>query len=128
MAVLGRSRKYDGFLIIEIAAALAILGTLMIGLALSLDGFARFNGYVLARQRCTAAAAAELDSLSVTGGPIREEDFKRLWPGLSVLIEESAGTGQWEGTRLVKVTTVGRSYRRQVKVELNRYIQAEGRQ
>lgn len=102
--------------------ALTILGVLSIGLALSLYDLGRFNHYQLMRQRCTAAAQAELDSLTVTGQPINDNDFKRLWPGLHVTIDKSEGTGQWQGMVLVKVTTGGKSLRKEVKVQMSRYI------
>ncbi len=117
-----RSNKYGGFLIAETVIAFAILGILTVGFAISLNAFSRFNGYQMVRQRCIAAGAAQLESISVTGEPIGDEDFKRLWPGISVSFENSAPSGQWQGTELVKVTTSGTSYRRKIKVELARYI------
>jgi type II secretory pathway pseudopilin PulG len=123
--VFGQNKRHHGFLVIEITAALAILAILMIGLALSLDGSAKFNRYMLLRQQCTAAAQAQLDSLAVTGKAIREPDFKRLWPGLNVSIEQAKGTGTWEGMKRVEVTASGSSGRRQVQVRLSRYILAE---
>ena len=120
-----KNKKYGGFLLTEIMAALTVLGILLIGLALSLDGFAKFNRYQLVRQRCTAAAQAELDSIAVTGKPIRDEDFKQLWPKLSISIKKSAGIGQWEGMKLIKVTANGKSFRKEVKVQLYRYISAK---
>jgi len=120
--VSGESKKYGGFLLTEMTVALIVLGILMAGLALSLDGFAKFNRYNLVRQRCIAAAQAELDSLTVTGKPISDEDFKRLWPRLSVSIQVSDGIGQWEGMKLVKVTTSGASFHKEVRVELARHI------
>jgi type II secretory pathway pseudopilin PulG len=121
-----KDKKYAGFLVLETVAALAILATIMIGLALSLDGFARFNRYLLMKQQCTAAAAAELDSLAVTGKAVGDEDFERLWPGLSVSIEQTQGMGQWEGMKLLEVITSGKSYRRQVSVRLSRYVPVKG--
>ena len=117
-----KNEKYGGFLLIEILTASAILGIILVSLALSLDGFAKFNRYQMVRQRCIAAAQAQLDSLTVTGRPIPDEDVRRLWPKLSVTIEKSEGTGQWEGMKLVEVTTSGRSFYKQVKVKLSRYI------
>jgi hypothetical protein len=101
---------------------LTALSILTIGMALSLYGFSRFNRYQLVRQRCIAAAQAQLDSLTVTGRPIREEDFNRLWPGLVVSIEKLEGTGQWQGMQLVKVTTTGKGLRKEVRVKMSRYI------
>jgi type II secretory pathway pseudopilin PulG len=117
-----RTNKDGGFLIAEMVMAFAILGILTVGLAVSLNAFSRFNGYQMVRQRCIAAGVAQLESISVTGEPIEDEDFKRLWPGIDVSFEKSGGTGQWQGTELLKVTTSGKSYRRKVEVQLSRYI------
>ncbi|GAJ03972.1 unnamed protein product, partial [marine sediment metagenome] len=77
-----KNKKYGGFFITEIVVASAILAILLVGLALSLYGFAKFNRYQLVRQQCIAAVQAELDSITITGKPIPDEDFKRLWPKL----------------------------------------------
>jgi hypothetical protein len=74
------------------------------------------------RQHCVAAAQAQLDSIAVTGEAIRDEDFKRLWPNLSFSIKESAGSGQWEGMKLIEVTAGGMSFGKEVKVQLCRYF------
>lgn len=104
---------------------LAVLGMVLAGLALSLNGFAKFNRYQWMRQHCIAAAQAELDSIAVTGEAIREEDFMRLWPNLTVSIKESAGAGQWKGMKLVEVKASGMSFSKEVKVQLCRYVLAE---
>ncbi|MHC4155880.1 MAG: type II secretion system protein [Planctomycetota bacterium] len=114
--------KYRGFFITEMVVALTILGILTIGMALSLYGFSRFNHYQLVRQRCTAAAQAQLDSLMVTGEPVSQQDFNRLWPGLVVSIEKLDGTAQWAGMQLVTVTTTGKSFRKEVQVRVSRYL------
>lgn len=117
-----RNPRPSGFLLAELIVSLTVLAILMVGFALSLHAFANFNRYQLVRQRCVAAAQAELDSMSVTGKPIPQEDVMRLWPGLTISIHESAGTGQWQGTRLAKVTAAGMSFRKKVTVSLSRYI------
>lgn len=118
----GKNKKYSGFFLTEIIVASAILGILLVGLAMSLYGFAKFNRYQLVRQQCISAAQAELDSITTTGKPIPDEDFKRLWPKLDVNIISSAGTDQWQAIVLVEVTTNGMSYNKEVKVTLARYI------
>jgi len=118
------NNKYDGFLLTEMTVALTVLGTLLVAFALSLHAFAKFNRYQLERQRCIAAAQAHLDSIAATGKPIAAFDFERLWPRLSFSIKESAGTNQWEGMKLVEVTTKTKSFRHEVKVQLSRYILA----
>ena len=121
-----KKRRSGGFIFAEIAVGLTVMAMLLAGVAFSLNGIAKFNHYQLVRQKCIAAAQAELDSLTATGKPIEDEDFKRIWPQLSVSIEQSTGQGQWQGTRLVKVTTSGRYLRKQVIIELSRYI-SEGK-
>jgi len=123
--VSGKNKRHAGFLLTEIMVSLTVLGILLAGLALSLHGFAKFNRYQLVRQHCIAAAQAQLDSITATGKPIPDEDFKRLWPKLNVSIEDSAGIGQWKGMRLVKVTTSGNSFDKKVEIELCRYILAD---
>ena len=117
-----KNKKYGGFFITEIVVALSILAILLVGLALSLYGFAKFNRYQLVRQQCISAAQAELDSITIMGKPIPDEDFKRLWPKLGVNIKRSAGTGQWQGMTLVEVTANGKSFNKEVNVQLARYI------
>ena len=117
-----KNKKYGGFLITEIVVALSILAILLVGLALSLYGFAKFNRYQLIRQQCISAAQAELDSITATGKPIPDEDFERLWPKLGVNIKRSAGTGQWQAMTLVEVTATGKSVNKEVNVKLARYV------
>ena len=115
-------RRYGGFLMAEIIVALTVLAMLITVVAFSLNGMAKFNRYQLVRQQCVAAAQAQLDSLTATGKPIADEDFERLWPELNVSIEETAGTDQWQGTKLVEITASGKSFRKQVQIRLSRYI------
>jgi type II secretory pathway pseudopilin PulG len=121
-----RNSKFEipagGFLMAELTIALTVLGILLVCFALSLQAFAQFNSYQLVRQRCIAAAQAELDSIAATGNSIPAEDFQRLWPRLNVSIKKSLGTSQWERMELVKVTTKGKSFRNEVNVKLSRYI------
>jgi type II secretory pathway pseudopilin PulG len=118
----GKNKKYDGFLLAEMIVALTVTGMLLVGFALALHAFATFNRYQLVRQRCIAAAQAQLESIAVTGKQISTEDFERLWPKLDVSVKKSAGTGQWKDMKLVEVTTQGKSFRKEVKVQLSRYI------
>jgi prepilin-type N-terminal cleavage/methylation domain-containing protein len=124
----GKKKKFRGFSLTEIVVALAVLGMVLVGLALSLNAFAKFNRYQWMKQHCIAAAQAELDSIAVTGEVIRDEDFVRLWPNLDVSIKESAGAGQWEGMKLVEVTASGMSFNKEVKVQLCRYVLTEPEQ
>lgn len=122
-----RNKKYRGFLLTELMVSLVVLGFILTCLALSLNGFRKFNHYQLVRHRCISAAQAELDSIAATGREISDEDFKRLWPGLSVSVERTDGTGQWEGLKLISVKTKANSFNNNVQVELSRYISGETR-
>ncbi|MBW7992710.1 MAG: hypothetical protein FVQ84_22200 [Planctomycetes bacterium] len=117
-----KNKKYSGFFLAETIVASTVLAILLAGLATSLYGFAKFNRYQLIRQQCIAAAQAQLDSITTTGKPVSDEDFKRLWPKLNVNIESSPGTDQWQGLSLVEVTANGMSYNKEVKVKLARYV------
>ena len=117
-----KNKKYSGFLLTEVIVAAGVLGIILVALALSMYGFAKFNRFQLVRQQCTAAAQAQLESITTTGNPIPDEDFKRLWPRLDVNIKSSAAAGQWQGLSLVEVTANGMSYNKEVKVSLARYV------
>ncbi|UCC98582.1 MAG: type II secretion system protein [Phycisphaerales bacterium] len=122
----GKNEKSKGFILTEIIVALTILGMVLAGLAVSLAGFARFNRYQLIRQRCIAAAEAQLDSIATTSRPVSEEDLRRLWPGLTVSVRQSPGEGQWQGLEFVEVTASGKSYRKDVNIRLSRYVRSDG--
>ena len=65
------------------------------------------------------------ESIPATGQPIPDQDFTRLWPGLSVSIQETPGEDQWQGLTLVKVAASDKSRRRKVEIQLARYIRRE---
>ena len=120
-----KSEIQRGFLLTELIVAMSVVGLLLVGLAFSLTGFAKFNRYQLVRQQCIAAAQAQLDSIAATGRPIGDEDFSRLWPGLTVAVKQTPGEGQWQGTRRVEVTASGKSSRKEVSIKLSRYVLRE---
>ena len=120
-----KKRKYRGFLWTETAVGLTLVGVIMACLAVSLNGFARLNHFQFTRQQCTLAAEAELDSIVVRGKPIEEADFTRLWPRMSVSIEQTDGAGQWQVLKLVKVKAKAPSFNKTVEIELSRYVSPE---
>lgn len=103
--------------------AATILGLIAATLAMALYTFSRLNHYQLTTQHCIAAAQAQLDSITATGKSIPNEDFQRLWPKLTISVENTPGTGQWEGMNLAKVTASGRSFSTRVNIQLSRYVQ-----
>ncbi len=106
----------------ELIVSLAVLGMIMVAFAISLDGFRRLNHYHFTKQRCVSAAQATLDSIAVTGKAIDEADVNRLWPGVIVKIEESEGTDQWKGLKLISVSAKGTTRNKKVEVRLSRYF------
>ena len=69
-----------------------------------------------------SAAQATLDSIAVTGKAINEADVNRLWPGVIIKIDESEGTGQWKGLKLIRVTAGSAALNKKVEVRLSRYF------
>jgi type II secretory pathway pseudopilin PulG len=118
----GKTEKHRGLLMAEMIIALTVLAVLLVMFALSMAGFRKLNHYHLVKQRCISAAQATLDSYAVTGIAIDQNDFDRLWPGVSVQIEESEGAGQWKGLKLITVTAGGVSFRNRPAVQLSRYF------
>lgn len=114
--------KYRGLMMTELIVSMAVLGMLMIAFAISLDGFRRLNYYHFTKQRCVSAAQATLDSIAVTGKAIDEADVNRLWTGIVIKIEESEGTGQWKGLKLISVSAGKTIGNKNVAVQLSRYV------
>jgi hypothetical protein len=116
--------KYRGMMMTELIVSFAVLGVIMVAFAVSLDGFRRLNYYHFTKERCVSAAQATLDSIALTGVPIDKTDAKRLWPGINIEIQESQGTGQWKGFKLVTVSAYKNVRVKKVGVRLSRYIPA----
>ncbi len=123
--------RYNGFLLAELVISMTVLMVILACMALGMRTFVSFNRYQLARQECISAAQAQLDSIAATGKPISDEDSKRLWPRITIKIDQADGTGQWEGLKLIKVKTIVKNMRKKdITVEMARYfaMQKEGRQ
>ncbi len=123
---MSKNTRHNGFLLTELMTALAVLMVILTCMALSLKVFRKINNYQLARQQCISATQAQLDCIAVTGEPIDEKDFKRLWPKLSVEIEQSDGTGRWQGLKLIRVRATAKADNKGVSVELARYFAPQG--
>ena len=110
----------------EAAVALTLVVMLMLALTGVQNSAARANHQQMVARRCVAAAQATLDSIAATGRGLSEDDLKRLWPKIRVRVSRSPGRGDWAGLTLVTAVAAGQSYRRQVEVDLRRYILAPG--
>jgi len=115
------SRHRRALLLTELMVALVVLGTLMVGLALTLHSVRRFHQVLGVRQQCMAAAQAQIDSLMATGLAIDPNRIATLWPRLKVETEIRPGEGQWKGLDLVRARASGPSGPRIVTVTLARY-------
>ena len=115
-------KNNNGFLITELIVTLAVLCTVLTCFAMLLGHIRDLGKYNLYRQRCIQAANAQLDSISATGKPLPEEKLKSLWKEVTTQIAEASGTEQWQGLKLVKVKSTAHLGRKEIAVELARYI------
>ena len=118
------TRRQKGFLTAEMLTAVGVLGVLMAGLAVSLRGFSMFNELQWARQRCTAAAEAQLDSIAATGKPLGPQECRRTWPNVDVSLRREPGQAQWVGLELIQVTAATQAGSRMVTIHLARYVRS----
>ncbi len=114
--------KASGFLMTETIVAITLLGLILTGLGVTVAGLARFNRYQWARQQCTAAAQAQLDSLTATGRPLSGQDIAQLWPDVTLTTDRAPGEGQWDGLELLQVTATTDTRPRHAAVRLARYV------
>lgn len=91
MSGIAQRTRHKGVFTSEFIIGIALLMLVMAGLTISVVGISRFNHYQWTRQRCTAAASAQLDSLSAAGEPIADAEIERLWPTVSVATERTPG-------------------------------------
>jgi len=115
------TRTSPGWAVVEALMGVAIMGLVAAGLARSVIAAGAINRHHLVRQRCIAAASAQLDSLSAVGKPLPEAGFRRLWPGLRCRLAAVPGKGDWAGLILHTAVVTGTSRGRPVTVTLARY-------
>jgi len=113
--------RCKGFLTAEMLTATVLLGLIIAGLAVSTSGLSKFNQYQWARQRCTAAALAQLESVTAGGILIEPQELNRLWPEVNVSVARTPADTPWDGLELVQVTAASR----QVTVRLARYLRPQ---
>ena len=118
-------QKNSGWITAEVIAFVALLIVISAALAVSLKDTARFNKLQLVKQQCIAAASAQIDSITATGRPIEGEHFKRLWPNVTFKIERSPGKGDFEQLEMLTVIAIARAGKRQVNINMSRYIKPE---
>jgi len=122
MSASHRPEGCRGFLMAELIVAFTLLSVIVIGLAVSIHGFGMFNRYEWARQRCLAAAQSQLDSVATRRVPIDPETCARLWPGVTIAVEQRPGAGQWAGLQSIEVTATAQAGPRKATVQVARYV------
>lgn len=122
-----RHRKNNGWLLTEIAVTLFVLASFFMVMISATATFGRFNRLLLDKQRCVAAARAQVDSVVSTGQALKAEDFKRLWPRLEVDVDIRDGAGDWKGLKLCVVTTRAKVRKRYIEIQLSQYYRPEGK-
>ncbi len=121
-----RHRKNNGWLLTEVAVTLFVLASFFMVMISATATFGRFNWLLLNKQRCMAAARAQVDSVVSTGRALKDEDFKRLWPRLEVAVDIRDGAGDWKGLKLCVVTTRAKARKRYIEIRLSQYYRPAG--
>ena len=116
--------RHGGFLTAELLVSIGLLALILAGLGVTMRAVAAFNEYQWARQQCTAAAQAQLDSVTAVGVTIEPNELTRLWPTVDLDVRRQAGQGPWEKLVLVQVTAGTQAGPRRVTVDLSRYVQS----
>jgi len=118
-------QRKTGFMFLEIMISLAIIGLILVALAMGMNEFRKMSRVQLLKQQCIAAGQSQLESIAAGEGEIGEEDIKRLWPEVAVEVVRSPGVGPWEGLTLVEVAARGTYFDETVEVHLFRYMKSE---
>ncbi len=122
-----RHKKNNGWVLTEIAVVLFVLASFFMVMVSATATFGRFNWLLQNKQRCVAAARAQVDSVVSTGQALKAEDFKRLWPNLEVAVDIRDGAGDWKGLNLCVVTTRAKARKRNIEIRLSQYYRPEGK-
>jgi hypothetical protein len=124
---MNKRKTRPGWISTEFVVSLLLLWMILGVLATMLSANRKYNRLQLTRQQCLAAARSQMSSLTATAAPISDADISRLWNGVTVKVEKSDGTDQWAGLKLLKVTASSKIKKRPVKIELKKYVFAEGK-
>ncbi|MBW8015013.1 MAG: hypothetical protein FVQ82_02425 [Planctomycetes bacterium] len=123
---MNKRKTRPGWISTEFAVSMLLLWMILGVLAAMLNVNRKYNRLQLTRQQCLAAARSQMSSLTATGASISDADISRLWKNISVTVEESEGSGQWDGLKLLEVTASRKLKKRLVRIELKKYVYAEG--
>jgi len=123
---MNKRKTRPGWITTDFVVSLLLLWMLLGVLAAALNANRKYNRLQLTRQQCLAAARSQMSSIAATGAPISDADISRLWKDVSITVEQSDATGNWDGLKLLKVTATRKLKNRQVKIKLKKYVNAEG--
>ena len=119
-------RKQKGLLSVELVVAISVLAT-VIGVLVALGhSFGILNNKLWAKHICRNAGQAQMDSIAVTGTPIDNAVFNKLWPGVTCQLKTSDGSGQWQGLQKIDLTLSKKVKQKDVQVQLTRYFPEKG--
>lgn len=121
---MNKRKTRPGWITTEFVVSLLLLWMILGVLAALLNANSKYNRLQLTRQQCLAAARSQMSSLIATDTPISDADISRLWQGVTVKVDQSEGTDQWTGLRLIEVTASRKIKKRLVKIELKKYVYA----
>lgn len=114
-------RSTPGFMLTELIVSLSGLGILMAMLAVTLFWAGRCHHLLFLRQKCIAAAQAQIESICTRGLPIEPNKATALWPDVELQTQILPGLDQWQGLGLIQATASIRSGRTVVQISLARY-------
>lgn len=116
-------KRNNGFLIAEFLVTFTILSAILVSFAVLLGYVKEFGEYNIIRQHCIQAANAQLDSITATSKPLTDDKIKSLWDKVATDIKITDGQGQWNGLKLVKVKSTSFLRKKEIIIELARYVQ-----
>ena len=117
--------KRSGWLTIEMVIAIGIMATLISVLGVVGNTFKKVEDQRWTRHTMLTAAQAQMDAIVVTGKPIDEDTFRRLWPKVQCTVDISQGAGQWQGLQKIRLELSAKARERTVKTSMVRYISAD---
>ena len=118
-----KKNRHKGFMLTELIVVLIALTAILVSFSVLLSHVRDFGKYNLIRQHCIQAANAQLDNITATSKPLTDEKIKSLWDKVATEIEITDGQGQWGGLKLVKVKSTSFFRKKEITIELARYVQ-----
>lgn len=116
-----RSRR-AGSLSIEMIVAVGIMAVFFTVIGRFGNTFRKVDESRWARHTLNNAGQAQMDAIFVTGKPIDEAVFKRLWPTVECRVEIGEGQGQWQGLLKVQLHLSTESRQQPIETSLTAYV------